>query len=69
MSMKAGEVQTMRFERFQTVVLDFAGMEEIGQAFADEVFRVFHQAHPATALSPIHMTPAVEKMFKRVVKG
>ncbi|MBI5751768.1 MAG: DUF4325 domain-containing protein [Hydrogenophilales bacterium] len=60
---------TMRFERFQTVVLDFAGVEEIGQAFADEVFRVFHQAHPATALLPTHMTPAVEKMFKRVVKG
>lgn len=28
---------TMRFERFQTVVLDFTGVEEIGQAFADEV--------------------------------
>ena len=60
---------TMRFERFQTVVLDFAGVEEIGQAFADEVFRVFRQAHPATALLPIHMTPAVENMFKRVMKG
>lgn len=60
---------TMRFERFQTVVLDFAGVEEIGQAFADEVFRVFHHAHPATALLPIHMTPAVENMFKRVMKG
>ena len=60
---------TLRFERFQIVVLDFAGVEEIGQAFADEVFRVFHQAHPATALVPIHMTPAVENMFKRAVKG
>ena len=60
---------TMRFERFQTVVLDFAGVAEIGQAFADEVFRVFHQAHPAIALLPIHMTPAVENMFKRVMKG
>lgn len=59
---------TMRFERFQTVVLDFAGVEEIGQAFADEVFRVFQQAHPATALLPIHMTIAVENMFKRVMK-
>ena len=59
---------TMRFERFQTVVLDFAGVEEIGQAFADEVFRVFQQAHPATALLPIHMTSAVENMFKRVMK-
>lgn len=59
---------TMRFERFQTVVLDFAGVEEIGQAFADEVFRVFQQAHPGTTLSPIHMTSAVEKMFKRVMQ-
>ncbi|MDP1683172.1 MAG: hypothetical protein Q8L39_15545 [Burkholderiales bacterium] len=41
----------------------------MGQAFADEVFRVFHQAHPATALLSIHMTPAVEIMFKRVMKG
>ncbi|MBI3525457.1 MAG: DUF4325 domain-containing protein [Betaproteobacteria bacterium] len=60
---------TMRFERFQTVVLDFAGVEEIGQAFADEVFRVFRQAYPATALLPINMTPAVEKMFKRAMQG
>ena len=59
---------TMRFERFQTVVLDFAGVEEIGQAFADEVFRVFQQAHPATTLSPINMTSAVENVFKRVMK-
>ena len=59
---------TMRFERFQTVVLDFAGVEEIGQGFADEVFRVFQQAHPETALLPIHMTPAVEGMFKRVMQ-
>jgi len=59
---------TMRFERFQSVVLDFAGVGEIGQAFADEVFRVFQQAHPATTLLPIHMTPAVENMFKRVMK-
>ncbi len=60
---------TLRFERFQTVVMDFTGVEEIGQAFADEVFRVFQQAHPATALLPINMTPAVEKMFKRAMKG
>lgn len=59
---------TQRFERFQTVVLDFSGVEEIGQGFADEVFRVFQKAHPAITLVPIHMTPAVENMFKRVVK-
>ena len=60
---------TQRFEHFQSVVLDFAGVEEIGQAFADEVFRVFQQAHPATALLPIHMTPAVDKLFRRAMKA
>lgn len=58
---------TMRFERFQTVVLDFTGVEEIGQAFADEVFRVFQQTHPATRLAPINMPAAVENMVKRAI--
>ncbi|OAI12800.1 ArsR family transcriptional regulator [Methylomonas koyamae] len=60
---------TMRFERFQTVVLDFAGVEEIGQAFADEVFRVFGNAHPNTQLLPINLTPAVENMVKRALSA
>lgn len=57
---------TMRFERFQSVILDFDGVAEIGQAFADEVFRVFRVAHPKTALVPIHMTDAVREMVGRV---
>ena len=56
---------TLRFERFQTVVLDLAGIDEIGQGFADEVFRVFQAAHPGTALQPTHMTPAVATMVQR----
>jgi hypothetical protein len=58
---------TMRFEKFQVVVLDFAGIEEIGQAFTDEVFRVFGNAHPSTQLLPINLTPTVEKMVKRAL--
>lgn len=53
-------------ERFQSVVLDFSGVEEIGQGFADEVFRVFQQAHPQTQLTPIHMPEAVAAMVRRV---
>lgn len=56
---------TMRFERFQTVILDFDSVAEIGQAFADEVFRVFQNAHPQTRLIPSNMTLAVENMVKR----
>jgi len=58
---------TMRFERFRTVILDFAGVETIGQAFADEVFRVFQSAHPEITMHPIHMTPDVEGMIKRAL--
>ncbi|RTL42185.1 MAG: DUF4325 domain-containing protein [Burkholderiales bacterium] len=57
---------TRRFERFQSVVLDFAGVEEIGQGFADEVFRVFQRAHPQTQLSSTGMSDAVAAMVKRV---
>ena len=56
---------TMRFERFQTVVLDFVGVAEIGQAFADEVFRVFQTAHPETTLVPVNMEPGVKAMVSR----
>ena len=57
---------TRRFERFQTVILDFTEVTEIGQAFADEVFRVFANAHPKLKMVPTGMTPAVKSMIKRV---
>ncbi len=56
---------TLRFERFRSVVLDFSGVADIGQAFADEVFRVFQGAHRQTALEPINMVPIVAAMVSR----
>lgn len=41
-----------RFEGFKKVILDFEGVDDIGQAFADEVFRVFQQSHPDVQLVP-----------------
>lgn len=58
-----------RFERFRHVVLDFDGVAEIGQAFADELFRVFAQAHPGVVLAPINMTSAVSQMVSRAQAG
>jgi len=52
-------------ERFRKVVLDFRGVEGIGQGFADEVFRVWARAHPEAALVPVHMNEAVEFMVSR----
>lgn len=58
---------TMRFEKFKTVVLDFAAVAEIGQAFSDEIFRVFQAAHPEINMIPIHMTDAVKAMVSRAI--
>lgn len=54
-----------RFDRFREVVLDFEGVDSIGQAFADEVFRVFSQSHPEVALLPIRTNEAVSRMIIR----
>jgi len=55
----------LRFERFQNVVLDFEGVGEIGQAFSDELFRVFAQAHPSVVLTPINTVESVITMILR----
>lgn len=52
-------------ERFREVVLDFRGVEGVGQGFVDEVFRVWAEAHPEVKLRPIHMNEAVEFMLER----
>jgi anti-sigma regulatory factor (Ser/Thr protein kinase) len=55
-----------RFERFKTVVLDFKGVKMIGQAFADEVFRVFRLAHPEVELVALNPTMKVQGMIAHV---
>ncbi len=55
-----------RFESFSEVLLDFDGVDEIGQAFADEIFRVFRSAHPNIALVAINASDSVKRMIERV---
>ena len=54
-----------RVERFRIVMLDFAEVSGVGQAFADEIFRVFANAHPQVELQAIHAVPAVQQMIRR----
>lgn len=54
-----------RFDRFKIVILDFAGVASVGQAFADEVFRVFRAKHPEVELVPIHTSSEVKRMISR----
>lgn len=53
-----------RFERFERIVLDFSGIDEIGQGFADELFRVFPQNHPGTILQEINCSDEVRRMIE-----
>jgi anti-sigma regulatory factor (Ser/Thr protein kinase) len=54
-----------RIERFHYVILDFEGVSAIGQAFADEIFRVYARVHPEITLLPDKMESNVEKMVSR----
>ena len=58
-----------RIERFQHVVFDFDGVSAIGQAFADEIFRVYAQKHPNLVLLPVKMEENVEKMVNRAMSS
>lgn len=52
-------------DRFREVVLDFRGVEEVGQGFTDEVFRVWAAAHRTTKISAVNKNRAVEFMVRR----
>jgi hypothetical protein len=55
-----------RLELFRTIIFDFTGVPTIGQAFADEIFRVFANEHPQVELLPIHANSEVKRMIERV---
>jgi anti-sigma regulatory factor (Ser/Thr protein kinase)/biotin operon repressor len=54
-----------RAERFDEVLLDFAGVRAVGQAFADEIFRVFATAHPEVKLAHVNASDQVARMIQR----
>lgn len=56
-----------RFSKFKEVILDFKGVDFIGQAFADEIFRVYRKIHPDINISVINVNENVKKMIKRAL--
>ena len=56
-----------RVERFTNVIFDFAEVPSIGQAFADEIFRVYANKHPDIILLPVEMNEVVEMMVNRAI--
>jgi len=56
-----------RFERFREVILDFDKVDMIGQAFADEIFRVYQNDHPNVHLKYIRANPEISAMLSRAI--
>ena len=54
-----------RIDRFKTVIFDFKGVESIGQAFADEIFRVFAKKHLEMHLLEANTNASVREMVAR----
>ena len=52
-----------RFDQFNEVMLDFKSVDDIGQPFADEIFRVFPLNHPNTELLVMNTNENVQKMI------
>ncbi len=54
-----------RFHQFQEVFLDFQGIASIGQAFADEIFRVYARNNPDVEIITINTNDQIDKMIAR----
>ncbi len=55
----------MGLEKFKHIVLDFAGVSSVGQAFVDEIFRVFQNEHPNIKIQYFNANHEVDLMIKR----
>ena len=52
-------------EKFKTIELDFTKVDTVGQAFADEIFRVWHSRYPKITVVPVSANENVMFMIKR----
>lgn len=55
-------------DKFDSIILDFDKVPMVGQAFADEIFRVFKVKHPHIEIQTVNMNDAVTFMVERVGK-
>lgn len=58
-----------RSEYFKEVMLDFQNIQNIGQAFTDEMFRVFPLNHPNIDIVALNASGKIIKMIERAVKN
>jgi anti-sigma regulatory factor (Ser/Thr protein kinase) len=58
-----------RIDLFKVVIFNFKDVPTIGQAFADEIFRVFAREHPGMELSISHANSEIKRMVARAQSG
>jgi hypothetical protein len=58
-----------RLEKFREVILDFDKVDTIGQAFADEIFRVFQSQNPHINLTAINTDEEVRKNISKALRA
>src|SRR3989338_3263195 len=52
-------------EKFKVILLDFENVPLVGQAFADEIYRVFQNKHPDIVIQEENMSESVKFMVER----
>lgn len=52
-----------RLDKFAEVLIDFSGVELVGQAFADEIFRVFPSSHPDVHVIAVNANRQISQMI------
>lgn len=55
-------------DKFKKIILDFKGVSGIGQAFADEIFRVFKNRHSDIDIESKNTNEAIKMMIERAKK-
>lgn len=55
-----------RLDKFKEVIIDFEGLQWMGQGFAHQMFVVYKNQHPDIKFIPVNMNEAVTKMYNHV---
>lgn len=55
-------------DKFKKIILDFQKVQTVGQAFTDEIFRVWQKRHPNIKIEYINSNKNIEFMISRVLK-
>ncbi len=56
---------TAGLNAYKTIIFDLKGVKEVGQAFVDEVFRVFQRQNPKIQIDYVNASRTVEYLIRR----